>query len=52
MAILTSWTVVMDAAAVAVGPIVRPYFFAYAMIVNLLYLNVLCSFTIHCFMHE
>ena len=42
----------MEAATVAGGSIVRPFFFTFAFVINLLYVNVLCSFNIHCFMHE
>ena len=51
-ATFSQWTLVMEAATVAAGDVVRPYFFTFAFVINLLYVNVLCSFTIHCFMHE
>eukprot|EP00750_Incisomonas_marina_P010077 INCI16236.3.p1 GENE.INCI16236.3~~INCI16236.3.p1 ORF type:complete len:1125 (+),score=180.85 INCI16236.3:160-3534(+) len=51
-ATFSQWIIVMEAATVAGGSIVRPFFFTFAFVINLLYVNVLCSFNIHCFMHE
>ena len=51
-ATFSQWIIIMEAATVAGGSSVRPYFFTFAFIINLLYVNVLCSFNIHCFMHE
>jgi len=51
-ATFSQWIIVMDAASIAGTSVVRPYFFTFAFVINLLYVNVLCSFNIHCFMHE